>query len=100
KQGRVTGLLRGESAPVQRMFGRCTHGTSIKIIRLQEADDMENILFIQTGTGVDLHGQDVNVAAQRAVSDAIHYNSMPGVRNMLPDGDINRMHVRVKLAVP
>jgi len=61
---------------------------------------MENLLFIETGTGIDVHGQDVNVAAERAVKDAIHYNSMPGMRKILPDGDINNMKVNVKLAIP
>jgi len=61
---------------------------------------MENILFIEVGTGVDVHGQDVNVAASRAVKDAIHYNSMPGIRSMLPGGDINNMKVNINLAIP
>src|SRR5699024_11081426 len=39
-------------------------------------------------------------AASRAVKDAIHYNSMPGVSDQLPDGDINKMKTTVKLAVP
>ncbi|GAA0436821.1 Lin0512 family protein [Lentibacillus halophilus] len=61
---------------------------------------MENILFIETGMGIDVHGQDVNVASERAVTNAIHYNSMPGVRTMLPDNSLNNMHVYVKLAIP
>ncbi|WP_449354630.1 Lin0512 family protein [Virgibacillus natechei] len=61
---------------------------------------MEKLLFIETGTGLDVHGQDVNVAACRAVKDAIHYNSMPGIRSMLPDGDINNMKINIKLAIP
>lgn len=61
---------------------------------------MKEIIFIETGTGVDLHGQDVNEAAKRAVMDAIHYNSMPGIRKVLPDQDINNMKVNVKLGIP
>ena len=61
---------------------------------------MENLLFIETGTGVDLHGQDVNVASERAVIHAIHANSMPGLKNILPDGDLNKMKVHVKLGIP
>lgn len=61
---------------------------------------MEEIIFIETGTGVDLHGQDVNEAAACAVKDAIHYNSMPGIRKMLPDQDIHKMKVNVKLGIP
>lgn len=61
---------------------------------------MEQIVFIETGTGIDVHGQDVNVAASRAVKDAIHYNSLPGIRKIIPGGDINNMRVHVKLALP
>lgn len=61
---------------------------------------MKEIFFIETGTGIDVHGQDVNVAAERAVTDAIHYNSMPGMAKILPDGDLNAMKVNVMLAVP
>jgi uncharacterized protein (TIGR02058 family) len=50
--------------------------------------------------GVDLHGQDVTTAAVRAVRDAIHRNSMPGVRGMIPSRDLRDMVVRVKLGVP
>ncbi|WP_078551504.1 Lin0512 family protein [Bacillus alkalicellulosilyticus] len=61
---------------------------------------MLKIMFIQTGMGVDLHGQDVTTAAKRAVENAIHSNSMPGLRSTLPDNDINQMKVHVKLAIP
>lgn len=65
-----------------------------------EGTIMKQMIFIETGTGIDVHGQDVNEAATRAVMDAIHYNSMPGIRSILPDGDINNMKVNVKLAIP
>ncbi|WP_026672708.1 Lin0512 family protein [Alkalihalobacterium bogoriense] len=61
---------------------------------------MEKIMFIQTGMGVDLHGQDVTTAAVRAVENAIHTNSMPGLRSTLPNNDIHNMKVNVKLAIP
>ncbi|WP_099221957.1 Lin0512 family protein [Listeria costaricensis] len=61
---------------------------------------MEKLLFIQTGFGVDVHGQDVTKAAERAVRNAIYHNSMAGIEAMLPDHDLNRMVVHVKLAVP
>lgn len=60
---------------------------------------MKEIYFIETGTGIDTHGQDVNVAAARAVKNAIHFNSMPGMEKIL-DGDLHKMKVNVKLAVP
>ncbi|REK54496.1 MAG: hypothetical protein C6W55_11685 [Thermobacillus sp.] len=61
---------------------------------------MEQLLFIQLGMGADLHGQNVTTAAVRAVRDAIHRNSMPGLRSMLPGGSLDNMKVKVKLAVP
>ncbi|WP_058309148.1 Lin0512 family protein [Gracilibacillus massiliensis] len=61
---------------------------------------MERIIFIETGTGIDVHGQNVTKACLRAVENAIHYNSMPGIREYLPEQDLNNMQVNVKLAVP
>ncbi|MDY0404314.1 Lin0512 family protein [Virgibacillus sp. 179-BFC.A HS] len=61
---------------------------------------MEQLLFIETGTGLDVHGQDVTKAAVRSVEDAIHYNSMPGIEKMLPEQKLENMHVNVKLAIP
>lgn len=61
---------------------------------------VEKIMFIETGMGIDVHGQDITTAAVRAVKDAIHYNSMPGIRSVLPENSLNNMRVNVKLAVP
>ena len=61
---------------------------------------MNKIMFIEIGMGIDLHGQNVTKAAVRAVQNAIHHNSMPGIRSVLPDGDLNNMKVHVRLAVP
>ncbi|MFS8630386.1 MAG: Lin0512 family protein [Bacillales bacterium] len=61
---------------------------------------MEKIMFIETGMGIDLHGQDITTAAVRAVKNAIHYNSMPGIRSVLPGNSLDNMKVNIKLAVP
>ncbi|QDP41987.1 Lin0512 family protein [Radiobacillus deserti] len=61
---------------------------------------MKEIVFIETGMGTDVHGQNVTKAAVRAVHNAIHFNSMPGIKKILPDQDLNNMHVNVKLAIP
>lgn len=61
---------------------------------------MKQILFIETGTGIDVHGQDITKASVRAVKDAIHYNSMPGIELSLPDQKLENMKVNVKLALP
>ena len=61
---------------------------------------MEKVMFIEIGMGIDLHGQNVTKAAVRAVQNAIHHNSMPGLRSVLPNNDIHQMKVNVRLAVP
>lgn len=61
---------------------------------------MKQIVFIQTGMGIDVHGQNVTKAAVRAVENAIHTNSMPGIRESLPENSLDNMHVNVKLAIP
>ncbi|MCM3745882.1 Lin0512 family protein [Paenibacillus pasadenensis] len=61
---------------------------------------MKQVMFIELGMGTDLHGQNITKAAVRAVQDAIHRNSMPGLRTVLPGGSLDNMKVRVKLAVP
>jgi len=61
---------------------------------------MKQIMFIETGMGIDVHGQNITKAAIRAVKNAIHYNSMPGMRSVLPGNDLHQMKVHVKLAVP
>lgn len=61
---------------------------------------MDQLLFIETGFGVDVHGQDATTAAVRAVRDAIHRNSMPGIARLLPENDLNNMKVTIRLAVP
>lgn len=57
-------------------------------------------MFIETGMGIDVHGQDITRAAVRAVKNAIHYNSMPGIRSVLPNNSLDNMCVNVRLAVP
>lgn len=61
---------------------------------------MNQVLFIQTGTGMDVHGQDITKAAVRAVENAIWYNSMPGIEKILPDQRLENMKVNVRVAVP
>lgn len=61
---------------------------------------LEKMMFIETGMGIDVHGQDITRAAVRAVKNAIHYNSMPGIRSVLPNNSLDNMCVNVRLAVP
>lgn len=61
---------------------------------------MEKMIFVETGVGIDTHGQDVTKAAVRAVVNAIHYNSMPGIKDFLPEQSLHNMKVNVVLGVP
>lgn len=61
---------------------------------------MKQVMFIEIGMGVDLHGQDATKAAVRAVRDAIGHNSMPGLRTVLPGHDLANMRVLVTLGSP
>jgi uncharacterized protein (TIGR02058 family) len=61
---------------------------------------MDKVMFIEIGMGIDLHGQDVTKAAVRAVQNAIHHNSMPGLRSVLPGNSLHNMKVNVRLAIP
>lgn len=61
---------------------------------------MDQLMFIQTGMGTDVHGQNVTKAAVRAIKNAIHTNSMPGIRTVLPEQSLDNMKINVKLAVP
>lgn len=64
---------------------------------------MTNILFVQTGFGVDQHGDretnGATKAAVRAVRNAIEFNSIPGMIEAVPGGRQN-MLIQVKLGVP
>ena len=56
--------------------------------------------FVEIGLGVDLHGEDQTKAALRAVRDVLGRNSFPGMRALVPDGDLSRIRVEVVVAVP
>lgn len=61
---------------------------------------LEHKMFVEVGTGIDLHGQDVTRACLRTCRDAIGHNSMPGMLEVLPGGDVSRQTVEVTLGVP
>lgn len=61
---------------------------------------METVFFLELGTGIDQHGQDITVAAVRAVQDAIRSNAMPGLLTVLPGQDFRNMKIEVLLALP
>ncbi len=57
-------------------------------------------VFLEMGLGVDLYGEDMTTAARRAVREAIGRTSLPGVRGLVPDGDLTHMRVEATVALP
>ena len=60
---------------------------------------METILFIETGTGCDGHGQDPTKAAVRACRNAIEFNSIPSIPKIVPGG-YEGMKLKIDIALP
>jgi hypothetical protein len=64
---------------------------------------LTNLLFVQTGFGIDQHGDrkadGATKAAIRAVRNSIEFNSIPGVIEAVPGGR-NEMLIQVLLGVP
>jgi len=61
---------------------------------------MKEVILIELGMGVDMHGQDITKAAIRAVENAIYHNSLPGLRNIIEKLGGSEMCVNVRLALP
>ena len=59
----------------------------------------KKILFVETGFGCDQHGQNSTKAAIRACRNAIEFNSLPAMRELIPGGYAN-MKLKVQVAVP
>lgn len=57
-------------------------------------------LLIEFGSGIDQHGQDPTVAAVRAIKDAISWNYLVGLREVLDLQDLDDMVVRVTIGTP
>ena len=62
----------------------------------------KKIFTIELGSGVDMHGQDVTKAAERAVRDAISHQAMRGLFTLVGLGRENRdaMLVDITVATP
>jgi uncharacterized protein (TIGR02058 family) len=62
---------------------------------------ISNLMFVEMGFGVDQHGDSSNAtkAAIRAVRNAIEFNSIPGVIEVIPGGR-KEMLIQVKLGIP
>ena len=59
----------------------------------------EQVLFIETGSGCDQHGQDATKACVRACRNAIEFNSIPSIAKLVPGGYAS-MKLHVKLGTP
>lgn len=59
----------------------------------------QKVLFVESGFGCDQHGQNATKAAVRACRNAIEFNSLPALRELIPGGRDN-MILKVKVAVP
>ena len=55
---------------------------------------------VEWGTGVDIHGGDVTVAACRAIKDALSHCCLCGISEIVGLTDRSDMHVHVKIACP
>lgn len=56
--------------------------------------------IIEFGMGMDLHGQDVNKAAKKAVKDAVAKSCLCGLSEILNVGDLNEdVAIKVTVAV-
>lgn len=69
--------------------------------RIYEPDEinLSKVLIVESGFGCDQHGQSSTKAAVRACRNAIEFNSLPGLRDVIPGGKEN-MIVKVQVAVP
>ena len=61
---------------------------------------LQEILLVEIGQGVDLHGADTAKAARRAVTDAVARVSLPGLRRALPGGDLSQLRINIHLGLP
>lgn len=61
--------------------------------------DLQQVLFVQTGFGADQHGQDATKACARACRNAIEFNSLPAIRQLVPNG-YDGMKLKIKIGTP
>jgi len=60
---------------------------------------MTKTLFVELGVGSDQHGQNGTKAAVRACKDAISFNSLPAIADLIPGG-YGGMKLHVLVAAP
>ena len=91
--------LNKHAAPRRPAFLRSSTKLDEDFVVSKAPDGMEAVLFIETGFGSDQHGQSATKACVRACKDAISFNSIPSISDIVPGGRPT-MKLRVQLAVP
>ncbi|GKY92942.1 hypothetical protein MPSEU_000263200 [Mayamaea pseudoterrestris] len=72
---------------------------SLSAMPTSDPKHVEKILFVECGFGADAHGQDSTKAAVRACRNAIEFNQLPALGEIVPGGR-DEMKLDVLLAVP
>lgn len=91
--------------PVARRGQRVTTGVGPRFDAVvsrpppTEGMGMNHVLFVEIGMGADQHGQDATKAAVRACRNAIEFNSIPSIRQIVPGGYDN-MKLHIQIGVP
>ena len=67
--------------------------------RAAAAEWVPSVLFVECGMGADQHGQNPTKACVRACRNAIEFNSLPAMRQLIPGG-YEGMRLHVQLGVP
>jgi len=75
----------------------------LKATEAAKGEVMDHVLFIECGMGCDQHGSretnGATKAAVRACRNAIEFNSIPSIQDIVPGGRPN-MKIKLRLGVP
>ena len=94
--------VSGKRAIVNRFLLRAkasSSETQQRTENVEKHDKMSKTLFVELGVGSDQHGQDGTKAAVRACKDAISFNSLPAIADLIPGG-YGGMKLHVLVAAP
>lgn len=84
-------LLRADPRPTRGLSGVRSSAAV--------AAAMDTVLFVECGMGADQHGQQPTKACVRACRNAIEFNSLPSMRQLIPGG-YAAMKLHVNIGVP
>lgn len=93
-QRRVSCNIKAHSKHMSNVLLRSTSSSDRDI-----TEPMTQVLFVEAGFGNDQHGQDATKAAVRACRNAIEFNSIPSITNLVPGGRDN-MKLLIQIACP